>query len=419
MNGDIMLIFVIVLSILLYMEYRIYKTCISPFFVIGIIYLVSVSTVRYVAPALGYYRLENKTIYLFLIYLSIIFFSDIFFKTVSKKNNREVFYTSEAIVIKQQKIIWYIFCVMLIGYTLSLLQSIEIYGIYNIKGKSGGIYGHMGLFAIAISPYIIYLLVKTKKIKYLISIGILYTIMILFGGKTYLFVSLLASSLFLYAEHTVKFKKMLKLGIIVGFIGVIFFLLIYAVVPCYQSQLLSLNALKSQIQEALEHMFYYFSAPFLCSNSYFDMPAYEGMSEGMKIMFSPVVSIYEAILGDRQYPYIIMTNWIQIGDLAHRTTSNVGGLFSESVFHIGYIGSFAYLFIICLYENVLYYIKRQCSYFHASSAMAISILALCFFCNYFTLLVIIEMIVYLLIFETLLFYMSQNKKYIRDWRFVK
>lgn len=411
-------VFIVLLAILLFSEYKTYKTCITPFFVIGSIYLIAVPVVNIVGVRLGYYSISSSTMILFLLFLMWIFFLNVVFKLLYRK----IIHKNSSLVlmsIKHQKYIWYAFSFFLLGYFLSLLQATQIYGITNIKGKSSGIFGHMGLFCISISPYIMLLYIKTKKTKYILGVTFLFLIMLLFGGKTYLFITAVSACILLFDEKKVTPIKLLRIGLFLSTVAILIFIIIYTVIPCLNANIRDWFTIKAYFKESLQHVFYYFSAPFLCSNSYFDMPIAEGLSEGLRIMFAPLVSLYEVLLGNREFPAIIMKEWVNISDAAHRTTSNVGGLFSESVFHIGYVGAIFYVGLASLYVHAAYYLKCKSQFFHASAALGIALLGLCFFCNYFTLLVVLEIIVYLFIFEFSLLMFENRRIYIGDWRFKK
>ena len=98
------------------------------------------------------------------------------------------------------------------------------------------------------------------------------------------------------------------------------------------------------------------------------------------------------------------------------TTSNVGGLFSEAVYRVGLPGALIYVFGISGYVSFMYYLKRKGNYYHGSAALAIALIGLCFFCNYFTLLVVLEMIVYLFLMELVILILDKKKIVIKDWR---
>lgn len=412
-----MILFLLILFTFLLCEYYCYKTCITPFFVIGIVYFFSVPFVNFIGPKLGYYKINDFSILLYTLYLSLIFFSNILSKIrvhQCRYNDR-----SNTIFIRQQKIIWYAFCLFLFGYFLSFLQAVKIYGLSNIKGKSNGIFGHMGLACVSVSPLIVLLVYEVKKIKYFIGISSFYIIMLLFGGKSYIFISIITSAILLNNQHKMTIKKLIQLGTFLASIAVIIFVTIYALIPCIKTENMDILAIYTCVKESLQHLFYYYSAPFLSSNTYFIMPIKEGILTGLRIMFAPIVSLYECILGNKEYPNIIMKEWASISESAHSTITNVGGLFSESVFHIGYFYSFIYICIICLYANTIYYISRRTNCFRASASLAIALLGLCFFSNYFTLLSVLEIIVYLILFEGILFLLEKRKVYIKDWRFKK
>lgn len=416
-----MLLLLLIILFYLLCEYRCYKTCITPFFIIGIIYFVSVPFINIVGPKLGYFKISNDTIYMFMLYLSLIFFSDIVFKICMVQNKVRHYkdnaydYYNEMFV-KQQKIIWYTFVVFLIGYSLSFFEAVNIYGISAIKGKSNGIFGHMGLACISISPLIVLLLIKTRKIKYFFGIISLFMIMLLFGGKTYIFIAIITSGILLNIEYQFNFSKLVKLGLLFIILAISIFIIIYTLIPCISTGNMDITTMKSYARESMQHIFYYFASPFLSSNSYFNMPLKEGFITGIRIMFAPIVSIYELLFGNKNYPHIIMTEWAPISESAHRTVTNVGGLFSESVFHIGYLYSFLYVLLICFYVNIIYFINKKTNHFSGSTSLAISLLGLCFFVNYFMLLVVLEMIIYLMLFEVFLLILYQKKIYIKDWR---
>ena len=410
-----MIFFIIVLMGLLGIEYKYYKTCITPFFIIGVIYLISVPVINVLGSRVGYNSITLQTIYMFLLFLLVIFIGDLFFKLKLRGSKKGKVSVAD-IYIKRQKVIWYVFVFMLAGYILSFLQAMQRYGISDIKGKSSGVFGHMGIFCIAISPLIVLLYINTKKIKYLLSLCLLYILMVIFGGKTYIFISLVSGTLLILDQKKVKFREILKIGILLAVIAIIIFLSIYTVIPILRSGNFAWKNIKDSVVESLQHVFYYFSAPFLCSNTYFCMPGAEGLEQGLRVLFAPFVSIYEAFLGSQNYPDIIMSEWATIAKEAHRTTSNVGGLFSEAVYRVGLPGALIYVFGISGYVSFMYYLKRKGNYYHGSAALAIALIGLCFFCNYFTLLVVLEMIVYLFLMELVILILDKKKIVIKDWR---
>lgn len=410
-----MLLFVLIMGFYLIIEYRCYKTCITPFFVIGVIYLLAVPAVNIVGPLLGYYKIKGMTMALFLLYLTVLFLCDLSYKILLKKKEINCEKTEEKVFVKYQNIIWYLFCVMLIGHVLSLVQALQRYDLADIKGKAGGIFGHMGLFCVAISPIIVYLAVKTKNVKYIVGIAIMAVVLMLFGGKGYIMIPVIASCILLCFEKEIKPLDLVKIGAGLLGVAIVVFVIIYGVLPIIENDIWDFKAMTVVLKEALEHLFFYFASPFLASNTYFSKPMQDGVVEGMRVVFAPVVSLYEVSFGNQDYPNIIMDVWAKISKSAHRTQTNVGGLFSETVYHVGYVWTAIYVGAIGLYVSSCYYIKKRMRCFSATAALAISLLALCFFCNFFTLLSVIEIIVYLGLTEAGIMLLEIKKVNVDKW----
>jgi len=398
---------VLFLGAFLIMEYQFYRTCITPFFIIGLIYFCSIPFINVLGPWLGYYEISNTSMGLFSLYLAILFLCDIPCK-LYKNNPINDSQKRESLFIKHQELIWYIFCVMLLGYALSLVQAIGLYGLENIKGKSGGIFGHMGLFCLALSPMIVYIFAKAKKIRYMLGIIVLYVVLFLFGVKSYIFISIITSCILICFEKRVTLGSLLKIGLILISLALVTFLLIYGVLPILRGGISEPDQIVEVIRDAFEHLFYYFASPFLGSNTYFMNPIHNGLDQGMRVLFAPIVSLYEAFVGEQNYPTVIMDFWAPISADAHRTHTNVGGMFSEAVYHVGYVWTGMFVLCIGLYCSLFNFARRVSIYFHMSASLAISLLALCFFCNYFTLLSVLEIVVYSFVIEYILLILDKK-----------
>ena len=353
---------------------------------------------------MGYNRIAPATIMYFVLFLFVIFISDFVFKVLLSGQNRKAVGRLQTQNLEKNITIFnLIFIFLLVLYLLGAVSTAARYGILNMKGKSSGLEGHASLAAIAISPMILYEFVKTKKKNYLIEVILLYVTMIVFGGKNYIFLAAVASLILIFTDKKVNIGSIIKVGLVLVAIAILIFIMVYGVVPYLISGTTGYGTsdLYGIVLWPIIHMLYYFVAPFLCANTYFKLPVYEGMKKGLTIMFNPCVELYEQFLGNRDFPNIIMTYWAPIssGSKGLQKASNVGGLFSESVFHIGFLNSILFVFVVAFFANFIIYLNKRYGVFPLSAALQTAIIVLCFFNNFYSLLTVFEMVVYAFVIE--------------------
>lgn len=399
-----MIFFVTMVAVMLLIEYRHYKTCITPFFILGGIYLFGTVLSNTLGVFLGYNKLNTKTLFLFTLYLFVIFMGGQHFR----KNADNFKPTEENVYVANETIIFTIFLIGLLGYAFSLVVAIRNYGITNVKGKSGGIFGHLGLVAVALSPMMTKLFFYTKKMRYPLAILTLLGISIVFGGKYYIFIIIVASVMSILLEKKVTIGKLIGAGAVLLCIAMVVFITIYAVVPLMRSENFSWITLKEAMLEALKHLFYYFASPFICANTYFEKPMANGLLNGVRVILNPVDVTLEAALGTRNFVDIIM-EWVPISISGYRKLSNVGGVISETVYHVGYIGTAVYLYIISFMVYLINDIKCKKHIFYGTASILLGVFGLTFFGNYFTLLSIWEIILYSFVVDIIISYMNYRK----------
>lgn len=399
-----MIFFATMVAVMLLIEYRHYKTCITPFFILGGIYLFGTVLSNTLGVFLGYNEINTKTLFLFTLYLFVIFMGGQHFR----KNAENIKVTEENVYVANETIIFTVFLIGLVGYAFSLVVAIRTYGITNIKGKSGGIFGHLGLVAVALSPMMTKLFFNTKKLRYPLSILVLLAISVVFGGKYYIFIIIVASIMSVLLEKKVTIGKLMGVGVVLLGVAMVVFITIYAVVPLVQSGTFSWTALKAAMLQALKHLFYYFAAPFICANTYFEKPIADGLLNGLKVLLNPFDAVLEAALGTRNFADIIM-EWVPISVSGYREASNVGGVISETVYHVGYIGTAVYLYIISFMVYLINDIKCKKHIFYGTASILLGVFGLTFFSNYFTLLSIVEIIIYSFAMDIIISYMNYRK----------
>ncbi|MBW4084530.1 DUF6337 family protein [Paenibacillus sp. S150] len=400
-----LLIFMIVLYGLVYIEYRIYKTFITPFCVIGGVYLAFVPINNLIGIRFGNHLISNRTIILFLIYLTILFFSGFLFRTIQRifhrkeqeriKDLNEIY--SEKILGKEN-LIFIIFIFGVLSYAVSLFQVISVYGINDTKAHSFGIFAHIGFLAKAMIPFIFFFYTKTKKKKYLVSIIIFFCILIIFQGKYNILITLLSFIMFsLMLKIKINYLKIIYLIIGLFFLAIFAFILIYAVIPNMIIGNYNFSAMESSIQFSIRHFFHYLFSPFITANTFFFNPTIGGMQQGIKAILNPFDTLYQQLSGNKDFFAPIIALWPEVA--VDGATANIGGIFSEAVLNIGYLLAGIYIYLLGIFIYFSYFIFYNYRKNVASTAYLLSLISFSFFSNFFSLFSIFEVYIYILMIE--------------------
>lgn len=268
---------------------------------------------------------------------------------------------------------------------ISLLQVINRYGIYNTKSNAYGIFAHIGFISRSLLPLIIYYAIKSKKIKYIVAIIINVIALIAFKGKYHLYIPIGGFVvLTLILKKNIKIIQVVKTVCVTFLLAIILFVSVYTIIPNIIAGDTSSEVMKTGIRFSTKHFFHYFFCPFIASNEYFSNPCYLGLTNGIRIVFNPYDRLLQWFIGSGDYYDPAITLW-PIIDL-DGNTGNVGGIFSETVFNIGYIGTVIYILAI----GILVYYFWTKTVFKGKRLITtiylVGLLMFCFFCNYFTLL---------------------------------
>ena len=397
-------IFCVILFALICIEKTIYKTYVTPFNMLAAIYMIAIISINTFGKLIGFKVVEKTTIFWFLVFLIIAFCADLIFKILNMKAKRvddNIIGDFHSRVINKARFIEFLFLICLVAYGLSLLMAISQFGLTGTKGKSSGIFAHIGILGVAISPYILLMFVDLRSKRYFVEIVALYAIMVMFGGKYEIFFALIASTFLLIQNNKINLKKIIPIFLKVVTLGGLFFILIYAVLPMVlkgETSSGSTSVLEGSLW-ALRHMLFYFFGPFISANSFFDMPMHAGLGEGLRAIFNPLVRIIE-LFGDKNYPNIVSDNWVHVSTIDY---CNVGGLFSEAVYYIDFLGALVYFYIISFFVGFCNYIVKTRGKYVVSTAIVMAAYVLSFFSNYFILLSIIEMMIYAYLFESIIY----------------
>lgn len=370
---------------MIYFEYKKYRMVTTPTILLGGIYFLFIPVINIWGSYLGFLPLTEKTIISFTLFLLVLFVGGQFWSIYYRRSRGFDPNFFALVLLNKEKTIWMGYIVGLIAYVISLLQVIDRYGIENTKSNAFGIFAHIGFISRCFMPIIIYYTIKRKKIKYVIALTINIIALIMFKGKYHIYIPIASFVvLYLIMQKNIKITKIIKAILLTFISAMILFVSVYTIIPNILAGDTSLNEMKVGVQFSVKHFFHYFFCPFISSNEYFDNPCFAGMTTGLRVVFNPIDRLYQWISGSYDYFDPAITLWPVID--TYGNTGNVGGIFSETVFNIGYLGTTIYIFCVGF---LLYYFLSKTIYRGKrilSSIFLLGMLLVSFFCNYFTLL---------------------------------
>ncbi|MEH7115524.1 O-antigen polymerase, partial [Neobacillus niacini] len=287
---------------------------------------------------------------------------------------------------------------------------IEIYGFSNLKGKSFGIFAHLGEISVILSPFILIIYLQNKKgYHYLLSIILVFINLFLFGGKYGIFIALVHVIVFYSICYNISIRKTFIFGILTVLIGLIVFILVYAVKPFLFQGNFSTSSFIDSINFAVKHFLYYLLSPLIATNYYFSNGT--NLVEGIQIMFTVPINIIKAIFQTGGYIDPINYNFVKVSsDLR----TNVGGLFSESVFRSNLVIASIYVGIFFCIVYFFYIKTRYQGEFLSITSLLLAIVSLLFFTNFLTVSGVVLPLIFLAIFEFILKRDFSFEKYYRN-----
>ncbi len=389
------IIFTILIGMLIFADFRLYKTFFTPFALISTVYLVLILLNNYVAVNLGFFKVESISIAYILYFLILIYFISVIFYFLFKKNKLIPEHNAQKYiknVVFNQKVILFVFLIGLAAKYLSLLQVISIYGFSNIKGKAFGLFAHIGNLGVVLTPYLLILYLQNKKIKYLILILMMYINLLLFGGKYGIVIAIL-HLIILYSQlYNINIKKTIKVGLFTILIGVAIFVTVYALIPSISSNTLNYAIFNDRVMFALNHFLFYLISPLVATNYYF---ANTGVGS-LDILFTVTINIVKAIFlaGD----YVNPVNPIFIPIHSYFTT-NVGGLFAETMYHSSLLMASVYIGLFFMFVYFIFNMARYRGRMLSLSALLLAIVTMMFFANFLTVSDVVLQIICLFIVE--------------------
>lgn len=386
----------LVLIMIIKLDERLNDRKLTPLYLLSVVYLLGIVTANTIGVLFDYYEVSIESVIYLESFLMEILLISCAIKCFYLKSGCYINY-KEKIYITYPQIIYCAYVVITLIFSAYFYTVFDVQDVFFVKGKSSGIVGHLGLLGLSMTPLIAYQYKKKKSLKYLLPVVVLLGVSMLFS-KYYVCISMAAIAIFFVGNKKISLKLMCKFLLGALFFGMVIFIVVYALVPIVFSEEMSLEFLAATIDEAVEHFLFYFLAPFICQNTYFTLGEAYDLKNGLEVIFNPFITLYEFFLGDKAYPNIIMNDWAPISEYAHASHSNVGGIFSEAVY---WIGNWAYVYIFLISMGVYYFyyhslFKRK---YRLTNSFLMAIFMFCYFCNFFSLMTIFEMLVYAFVLD--------------------
>lgn len=411
-------IFSLIIGILIFADYKLYKTTFTPFTILSGTYLLLVLLNNFGAVKLGFFEVKSSSIGYLLYFIMLIYAVSIFFyfvfhikhTTSINKIDRQRYV--ELVILNQtrRKQIVVTFILGLLAKYLSLIQAISQYGIENIKGKAEGIYAHIGNIGLVLTPYIMVLFIREKKLTYLLLILMMYVNLFYFGGKYGLIIAMLHLTILYAMIYDVNPSKTIKIALLILLFVVAVFIVIYAIIPSLRDDSLNKQIFVDRLLFSLTHFLFYLVSPVIATNYYFS-----NMGSGnVELLFTVPINIIRGALGIGGYLNSINTKFMQVHTYY---ATNVGGLFAEAAYESNLL--FASVYVILFFTFVYYFFSMAIyqAKMISLAALSLSVVMMMFFGNFLTVSGVVLQLIFLFVIEFLFNNTAvKNKKIYRRYK---
>lgn len=392
-------IFEILTLLFIILEYNRLKTIASPFNMLAGIYVALIPVVNIFGTSVGFLKVEDNTLLIFLSFLLVLFLSGYLNRLlIGSSGNTFNYVAVDNKLSNCEYLIFLIYVITLLAYVLNLLQVIAIYGIANTKSHGFGPLAHLGYISRCLMPIVVYYAVKTRRPIYIIACIVHLLALILFQGKYHLFIPVVGSAIIiLLTNNKIRIRHIIIATVVMIFGAMGLFILVYSVIPQFIAGERSLTNMLPGIRFSTQHFLHYLCSPFIVSNEFFQNSVYAGIANGFKVIFNPFQRLYEQFFGTKNFYSPVINQWIRVNEKGDG--ANVGGLFSECVTNIGYFYSYIYIFMLgalIYYFYTKLFIKGK---WIITGIYLISMLSLGFFCNYFSLYPNFECFIYCILLD--------------------
>ncbi len=393
-------IYEVVIIFMLYVEYKYYKSYFTPFSILGCCYMTVPVLILIVGGNSQLYPMSEFNLQCTLFFLFLMWITGSIVRVLAA--NRKLF-KSKNIIKNIKKIellgyiffLLYIFCIFM--FMITVIRVLSVYGYSGAKNHTTGIGAHFGYIALMLTPYIVYRGVSQKRKGHYFFVLILILELILLQNKLPAIVLLLQSvySYFMMSGR-VRGKKIIKTGIFSVLAAMLLFIVVYSIKPWLIDKDTSFQA---AINYSIERFFHYFFSGFISSNEYFMCPSGNTFQNGHRVAYGVFDTLKELFSENPNYVSPVIEKWVYISPIS---ATNVGGMFSELVYQIGFFESAIYVIAVSIMVYFFYHLTCSNQIFVNTTSYLMTMTTLGFFCNFFSLFSTFEKLIYVMIFDLII-----------------
>ena len=392
MSFLILILFDLVIMLMLWIDTRHYGNIITPFSVIGFMYLILINiNDLFAVPTYSFYAVSGTAKLLLFVFLLVTFLIDLGFGYYLKQ-------TGEAKrTVSLGPAAYYAVCALfligLLAYLVSFLRLYMTYGL-SIKGQNNGVLGHLSYLAFVLAPLFLYMTLKQtgliRKVLAFLAVLAVFGIALLFGGKYVVFINLCYFIFFfiLISRKKIHLRSIIIVGLLLAAVAVLIFIVLYLVVPRVTGQY------TSSLDFAVEHFFYYLLSPVIANNYTLTHPG--AVDPLIPVAF--FVNLIRAFTGGSYVDTILGFDFRS----SPLEVTNVSGLYGELTYSSGIIGALCYVVLIFTLINIVYVKCRKNGRYPLTTGFCLAILAFSFFANMFSNSGIVEPLILVFLAETVI-----------------
>ena len=372
---ELILFDLIMVSLILIDIYN-YERQVTPLTIVGSIFVFLINLNNLIVSEIyGFYKVTDHSLLVLLLFFFLIFGVDMAFGCLYRHTSRTAL--EQAVRFRSFRLVSILYGIGVLAYFLEFIRLSRVYGINGIKGKGGGILGHLTFLAYILGPITLDLAIKRKN-KFNIILVIFINLVtlgiaVLFGGKYQIFINLTYFLLFfiLKRDHRASIIKLIKLVVPMMGIAIAGFMVIYYIIPVIT------GAYQTSIDFAIRHMFDYLLGPMIANN-------YTISHSGQGNVFAPFavfINIGKALVREGNYvnpifPFVFPTSPIMI--------TNVSGFFGDIIYTLGIPGALVYTLVIFFIINIFFWFYRSQTKYQLCFCYTAAILVFLFFGNFIT-----------------------------------
>ena len=402
-----LVVYEVVIMIMILIEFNYFKTYFSPFSIMGCCYAIAPILINIIGKNIGMYTLKDYNLLYTMIFLIIFWIPGIILSQCTKKkrlyNNNRIKYICSRVDVYRLKLLT-LFIVCILFFLITVITVLRTYGFAGSKNHTDGVAAHFGYLALMLAPYIVYYAVNQKKYLYFVLIGLLFFELIMLQNKLPIVILLLQSIYFIFMiKGRARGKKIIKIGLIVVLIVMLLFIGLYSIQPWL---ILKNASMQDSLNYGFERFIHYFFSGFISSNEYYMDPAGNTFQDGWKVAFGFINTLKEFIFGKGDYVSPVIEKWVLI---APGSATNVGGMFSELVYQIGFLWAGVYVLGIGFMVYFIFYLSARYQIFVNTSAYLMAMTSVSFFCNFYALFSTFEKLIYVIILDLIIWKVRARK----------